>query len=313
MTRRELLAGAACALAAKPLLAFKSHITRAHISAITDEIGNTQADAIDFAQHYGLQWVELRNVPETKKEFAFLTEPELKRWATQLAVAKLKVSFLNTSLLKFTWPGLTPAKPRKETDDQRSTREALEQKKWERRREDTAAALRAANILGVDKVRVFTGERVANPETAYPLIVRTMEELIPLAEAARVHLLIEIESTQNIGTSAETKAIMELLPSKTVGINWDPQNALALKEHTYPEVLYVPRTDADMSVFERTQRETTCPYKGVANYFSLKAGADLDDLKLLAQAAYEAWRAQQPDPEDAPAGRGFGARRQGLG
>ena len=235
MTRRELLAGAACALAAKPLLAFKSHITRAHISAITDEIGNTQADAIDFAQHYGLQWVELRNVPETKKEFAFLTEPELKRWATQLAVAKLKVSFLNTSLLKFTWPGLTPAKPRKETDDQRSTREALEQKKWERRREDAAAALRAANILGVDKVRVFTGERVANPETAYPLIVRTMEELIPLAEAARVHLLIENESTQNIGTSAETKAIMELLPSKTMGINWDPQNALALKEIPWPD------------------------------------------------------------------------------
>jgi hydroxypyruvate isomerase len=235
VTRRELLAGAACALAAKPLLAFKSHITRAHISAITDEIGNTQADAIDFAQHYGLQWVELRNVPETKKEFAFLTEPELKRWATQLAVAKLKVSFLNTSLLKFTWPGLTPAKPRKETDDQRSTREALEQKKWERRREDTAAALRAANILGVDKVRVFTGERVANPETAYPLIVRTMEELIPLAEAARVHLLIENESTQNIGTSAETKAIMELLPSKTMGINWDPQNALALKEIPWPD------------------------------------------------------------------------------
>src|SRR3984885_5645836 len=38
------------------------------------------------------------------------------------------------------------------------------------------------------------------------------------------------------------------------------------------------------------------------------AGADLDDLKLLAQAAYEAWRAQEPDPEEDPAGRGFGDR-----
>ena len=38
------------------------------------------------------------------------------------------------------------------------------------------------------------------------------------------------------------------------------------------------------------------------------AGADLDDLKLLAQAAYEAWRAQEPDPEDDPAGRGFSDR-----
>src|ERR1700722_20453378 len=39
-----------------------------------------------------------------------------------------------------------------------------------------------------------------------------------------------------------------------------------------------------------------------------EAGADLDDLKLLAQAAYEAWRAQEPDPEEDPAGRGFGDR-----
>jgi len=38
------------------------------------------------------------------------------------------------------------------------------------------------------------------------------------------------------------------------------------------------------------------------------AGADLDDLKLIAQAAYEAWRAQEPDPEEDPAGRGFGDR-----
>jgi sugar phosphate isomerase/epimerase len=124
---------------------------------------------------------------------------------------------------------------RRETDEQRSTRVALEQKKWDSRKQDVATALRAANILGVDKVRVFTGERVANPETAYPLIVQTMEELIPLADAAKVHLLIENESTQNIGTSAETKAIMELLPSKTMGINWDPQNALPLKEVPWPD------------------------------------------------------------------------------
>ena len=46
-------------------------------------------------------------------------------------------------------------------------------------------AVTAANILGVDKIRVFTGTRVANPETTYPLIVQTMEELTPIAEKAR--------------------------------------------------------------------------------------------------------------------------------
>ena len=38
------------------------------------------------------------------------------------------------------------------------------------------------------------------------------------------------------------------------------------------------------------------------------AGADLDDLKLIAQAAYEAWREREPDPEQDPRGRGFGER-----
>jgi len=31
-----------------------------------------------------------------------------------------------------------------------------------------------------------------------------------------------------------------------------------------------------------------------------EAGANLDDLRIIAQAAYEAWRAQQPDPDDDP-------------
>jgi sugar phosphate isomerase/epimerase len=235
LSRRDVLAGAAFALTAGNLQAFKSHITKARISAITDEIGKTQADAIEFAHQYGLQWVELRNVPETKKEFAFLTEPELKQWAAQLASNKLKVSFLNTGLLKFDWPGLTPERPRKETDEQRTKRLAAEQMRWDRRKEDVSAALMAANILGVDKIRVFTGTRVAHPETAYPMIVKTMEELIPLAEKAKVKLLIENENSQNIGTSAELKAIMELIPSKQVGYNWDPGNAQSLKEVPWPD------------------------------------------------------------------------------
>ena len=38
------------------------------------------------------------------------------------------------------------------------------------------------------------------------------------------------------------------------------------------------------------------------------AGAGLDDLKLIAQAAYEAWRELEPDPDEDPRGKGFGDR-----
>jgi uncharacterized protein (DUF427 family) len=34
-------------------------------------------------------------------------------------------------------------------------------------------------------------------------------------------------------------------------------------------VYYVPRHDADMSRFARTEHHTSCPYKGEASYFTL--------------------------------------------
>lgn len=54
--------------------------------------------------------------------------------------------------------------------------------------------------------------------------------------------------------------------------------ALTLKEASYPAVQYVPRGDAKMDLLARTERVTHCPYKGDANYFSIKAnGKTLDN------------------------------------
>jgi hypothetical protein len=89
-TRRDVLAYSAAILGAHRSQAARAHITKSRIGAITDEIGPTQTDAIAFAKQHGLQWVELRSVPESKKEFAFLTEPELKRYAAELAANRLK-------------------------------------------------------------------------------------------------------------------------------------------------------------------------------------------------------------------------------
>ena len=52
----------------------------------------------------------------------------------------------------------------------------------------------------------------------------------------------------------------------------ESDHALALQEGSYPRVLYLPRADTDMSLFERSARTTNCPYKGEANYFSLRVG-----------------------------------------
>lgn len=46
--------------------------------------------------------------------------------------------------------------------------------------------------------------------------------------------------------------------------------ALTLKEASYPAVQYIPRQDADMSLFARTNHATECPYKGQASYYTLR-------------------------------------------
>jgi uncharacterized protein (DUF427 family) len=50
--------------------------------------------------------------------------------------------------------------------------------------------------------------------------------------------------------------------------------ALVMREAKYPPVYYVPRNDVDMSLLSRTNRTTTCPYKGDASYFSVLAGGE---------------------------------------
>ena len=52
----------------------------------------------------------------------------------------------------------------------------------------------------------------------------------------------------------------------------DTTKALALREASYPAVLYIPRGDVDMALLARTERSTYCPYKGDCAYYSIPAG-----------------------------------------
>jgi uncharacterized protein (DUF427 family) len=52
----------------------------------------------------------------------------------------------------------------------------------------------------------------------------------------------------------------------------DSRSALTLREGSLRPVQYIPRADADMTLFEPTTHRTHCPFKSDANYFSLKVG-----------------------------------------
>jgi hydroxypyruvate isomerase len=242
MTRRELVTAAAGAGIAGSLPLFaRNRIDRSRLSALTDEIGKTPEESIDFAHHYRLHWVELRSIPGgarqgSNPEYSFMAEAEVKATAASLARNNLKVSFLNASLLKFYWPGMErPTGARPETEEARTKRLAGEKTRFDRRMEDLRTAIRNAHILGVDKIRVFAGLRVADPETVFPRVIDVIGEMALVAEKEKVKLLLENEAACNVATSAELAEVLKALPSKSVGINWDPQNEFTRKLIPFPD------------------------------------------------------------------------------
>jgi uncharacterized protein (DUF427 family) len=66
-----------------------------------------------------------------------------------------------------------------------------------------------------------------------------------------------------------SRRVVVTVGGKTVA---DSTRALVLKEAAYPAVFYIPREDADMSLLQRTDHSTHCPYKGDASYYSIPSG-----------------------------------------
>ncbi len=69
----------------------------------------------------------------------------------------------------------------------------------------------------------------------------------------------------------------------------DSQNALTLREASYPAVQYIPRADVEMTMLRRSDHASYCPYKGDASYFSVVAnGAALENAVWSYEAPYDA-------------------------
>lgn len=229
-SRRSLLASAI----ALPAWAKNNHIGNDRISTITDENAKSPADAIAFAKQYNLKWVELRNVPGEKRHYIQLSEQELKQAANDFKEAGLRVSFLNSGMLKFGLPGTEPVRRRPETPEAKAKRLISEQKMFDGRMEELDRSIRAAHILGVDKIRIFAFLRVEDPIAVLPKVAEVFGPMIKVAEKEGVQLLVENENSCNVGNCAELAAMMKLISSKAFNLNWDPLNGHHLQEEQFP-------------------------------------------------------------------------------
>ncbi|HET6445358.1 MAG TPA: DUF427 domain-containing protein [candidate division Zixibacteria bacterium] len=69
----------------------------------------------------------------------------------------------------------------------------------------------------------------------------------------------------------------------------ETKNPTILFETSLPPRFYIPMVDVQMGVLEKTSSETTCPYKGVASYWSLSVAGTIYRNMV--------WAYQEPFPE----------------
>lgn len=233
MTRRELLAAALAATLARAATSAKT----SQLAAINDEIGLAPEETTTFAKKYGLQWLEMRGaqIPKKLQYYENMSTVALRETKKRLADDGLRVSVLDSSLLKFTLPGTVAAK--KEDFYVRYFAElGLDDATLYRNRLDMLKrAIAAAHALGTRDIRIFSCWRVAEPAALYPRISDILAEFAEIARRENCRLLIENETSTNVATSAETTEMMRLVPSPALGINWDPQNSIALEPVPFPD------------------------------------------------------------------------------
>jgi uncharacterized protein (DUF427 family) len=69
----------------------------------------------------------------------------------------------------------------------------------------------------------------------------------------------------------------------------ESSNALELTEGAYPFVIYFPREDIAMAFLDKTDKVTTCPWKGEASHYSI-----VTKSTTLKDAA---WSYEDPKPD----------------
>ncbi|WGH78011.1 DUF427 domain-containing protein [Jannaschia ovalis] len=86
------------------------------------------------------------------------------------------------------------------------------------------------------------------------------------------------------------------------GVIVESRNAKILNEGDMPFVVYFPRDDIALALFERSSKSTHCPHKGDASYFSY-----VGQSARIADVAWSYEDVTNPDAKDVEAHLAFDA------
>ena len=195
-------------------------------------------ESVAFAHHFGLQWLELRDVPGLpggQKPYFFLPEPELREQAKLFRDGGIRISFINTNLLKKGLPGTKLISKKPQTPETLARAAAVAQEEYDQRFANLAKCIQSAHAFECPYLRVFSFLRAEHPEALYDRIANIIGEMAHKAQQEGVLLLIENEPACNVGNCRDLAAFLPKVPEKLLGFNWDPRNALSTHETPFPD------------------------------------------------------------------------------
>ncbi len=217
-SRRQILSTPALASLWRGLSA--ATLSQVRLGVTTDEIDEDVLTAIRFLRRFGVSYAEVRNIwgqYNTAQPIGKIREAH-----DLFQEHGIKVSIEGTGFFKVPLPPDT-AEGQRLLDEQ-----------WKLLDDSMARA----KIFGTDKIRVFAftykpGEQPGKKDL--PRIYELVREAGRRAKAQNLRLALENVGGSYVETGAHSAELLKAVRNENVGLTWDPNNAGAGGERSFPD------------------------------------------------------------------------------
>jgi L-ribulose-5-phosphate 3-epimerase len=178
------------------------------LGAVTDVFSPDVAEAAAHMRELGLRGAELRTIGG--RSVLDAGKEDLDRAIAALRKNKLEVVAIASPLLKC----------------------SLDE--WKTQSRQVERAFDIATLAGAGIVRVFSGTRVAEPETVFERLVDILQELADKAGHRGLIIGLENDRSCNISTAQEMAGILAAIDHSNLQVVWDPGSAYISGEKPFP-------------------------------------------------------------------------------
>jgi L-ribulose-5-phosphate 3-epimerase len=214
------------------------------LCVVTDEISQDLAHALDVCEDEGLSTVELRAVDGAN--IVSHDDASLEKLQAIVEGRGFRVGSIASPLLKCHLHG--------DGDPQGATHFAAPASREDQWR-ILERSFEVAHRFGAPLVRTFSFWRVPNPKDVREEVAEVIAGAAERTGEAGLTLGIENEHACNLATGAETRWVLDRVPSPALGVIWDPGNEAVMDSEPFPggyeqvrdRVVHVHLKDADES------------------------------------------------------------------